>query len=105
VEYFNCLVSLITNDTRFKREIKSRIAMAKLAFNRKGTVFTSKLDLYLRSKLVKRHIWSIVSHGADCWTFREIEIPEIPKKLRNLVLEKDGEYNLVRSCEIWRCIT
>jgi len=58
VEYFNCLVSLITNDARCKREIKSRIAMAKVAFNRKRTVFASKLDLNLRRKVVKRHIWS-----------------------------------------------
>ena len=33
-------------------EIKSRIAMAKAAFNKKNTLFTSKLDLNLRKKLV-----------------------------------------------------
>jgi hypothetical protein len=43
VEYFNCLDGMITNDARCTREIESRIAMAKAAFNRK-TVFTSKLD-------------------------------------------------------------
>jgi hypothetical protein len=35
VEYFNCLNSIITNNARCTREIKSRIAMAKAAFNRK----------------------------------------------------------------------
>ena len=29
---------------------------------------------------------------------------EIPEKLRNAVLEKDGEYHLDRSCEIWRSV-
>jgi hypothetical protein len=37
---------MITSDSRFTREIKSIIAMAKAAFNKK-TLFTSKLDLNL----------------------------------------------------------
>jgi hypothetical protein len=49
---------MITNDARCTREIKSRIAMAKAAFNKK-TLFTSRLDLNLRKKLVKCYIWSI----------------------------------------------
>jgi hypothetical protein len=32
--------------------MKARIAMAKAAFNRKKTLFTSKFDLELRKKLV-----------------------------------------------------
>jgi hypothetical protein len=34
VEYFNCLCSMITN-AKCTREIQSRIAMAKITFNRK----------------------------------------------------------------------
>jgi hypothetical protein len=41
VEYFNYLGSLISY-TRSTCEIKSRIAMAKVAFNKKKTLFTSK---------------------------------------------------------------
>jgi hypothetical protein len=44
VEYFNYLGTMIINDARCTREIKSRIAMAKAAFNKKKTRFTSKLD-------------------------------------------------------------
>jgi hypothetical protein len=33
VEYFNYLGSMITNDSRCTREMKSRIFMAKAAFN------------------------------------------------------------------------
>jgi hypothetical protein len=36
---------MITNDARCTREIKSRIVMAKAAFNRKRTLFTSSLGL------------------------------------------------------------
>jgi hypothetical protein len=50
---------MITNDARCTREIKSRIVVAKAAFNKKETLFTSKLELNLRKKLVKCYIWRI----------------------------------------------
>jgi hypothetical protein len=43
VEYFNYLGSMITNDAKCTREIKSRIARAKAAFKKKKTLFTSKM--------------------------------------------------------------
>ena len=51
-------------------EIKSRIAMVKAVFNKKKTLFTSKLDLNLRKKLVKCYICSMAFYGADTWTLR-----------------------------------
>jgi hypothetical protein len=56
--------------TRCTCEIKSRIAMAKAAFNKKKTFFTSKLDLNLRRKLVNCYIWSMALYGAKTWTLR-----------------------------------
>ena len=53
VECFKYLGSLLTNDGGCTREIKFRIAMAKAAFSKKKTLFTSKLDLNLRKKLIK----------------------------------------------------
>jgi hypothetical protein len=60
VEYFDYLVSMITNDQTCTRKIKSRIEMAKAAFKKeeekemeKENLFTSKLDLNLRKKLLK----------------------------------------------------
>jgi hypothetical protein len=41
VEYFSYLGIMITNDARCTREIKSRIVMAKAAFNKKKNLFTS----------------------------------------------------------------
>jgi hypothetical protein len=35
VEYFKCLGIMMTNDAKYTCEIKSRIAMAKEAFNKK----------------------------------------------------------------------
>jgi hypothetical protein len=47
--------------------------MAKVAFNKKKNLFTSKQDLNLRKKLVKCYIWSIALYGAEMWTLREID--------------------------------
>ena len=51
VECFKSLGSVLTNDGSCTCETKSRIVMAKVAFNKKKTLFTSKLDLNLRKKL------------------------------------------------------
>jgi hypothetical protein len=58
---------MLTNDGGCICEIKSRIAMAKTAFNKKRALFTSKVDLELRNKLVKCCIWSIALYGAATW--------------------------------------
>jgi hypothetical protein len=47
--------------------------MAKAALNKKKTLFTSKLDLNIRRKLVKCYIWSIALCGAETWTLRKID--------------------------------
>jgi hypothetical protein len=47
---------MITNGARCARETKSRIDMAKAAFSKKKTLFTSKFDLNLRKKLVRCYI-------------------------------------------------
>jgi hypothetical protein len=60
VESFKYLCSMLTSDGRSTCEIKSRITMAKTVFNKKRALFTSKMDLELRKKLVKWYIWSIL---------------------------------------------
>jgi hypothetical protein len=54
-------------------EIKCRIAMAKSAFNKKRTLFTSTLNLELRKKLVKCYVWSIALYSAETWTLRAVD--------------------------------
>ena len=47
--------------------------MAKAAFNKKRTLFTSTLELELRKKLVKCYVWSIALYGAETWTLRAVD--------------------------------
>jgi hypothetical protein len=63
---------VLTNDGKCTCEIKSRVAMAKAAFNNKRVLFTSTLYLKLRKKLIKCYIWSIVLCGAETWTLRAV---------------------------------
>jgi hypothetical protein len=51
-------------------KLQTRAAMAKAAFNKKKSLFTRKLDLNLRKKLVKCYIWSMALYGAETWTLR-----------------------------------
>jgi hypothetical protein len=64
---------MLRNDGRCTCEIKSRIAMAKVAYNKKRALFTRKMELELRKKLVKCYTWSIALYGAETCTHREVD--------------------------------
>ena len=68
VEYLNSLASSIINNARCSREIKSRIVMAKSVFNKKNNLFTSKLDLDLRKKLLECYLRKPALYGPETWT-------------------------------------
>jgi hypothetical protein len=80
VESFKYLCRMKTNDGIYTCEIKSRIAMVKAAFNKKGALFTKKMDLELRKKLLNCYIWSIALYGAENWTLRAVDRSETPGK-------------------------
>jgi hypothetical protein len=47
--------------------------VAKATFNKKRALFTSKMDLELRKKLVKCYVWSKALCGAEAWTLRAVD--------------------------------
>jgi len=71
--YFSSLASKITSDSRWTRDIKFRISMGKSAFNKKKNLFTSKLVLNFRKKLVKFYSWSVAFYGAGNETVWKID--------------------------------
>jgi len=73
VKCFKYLVSILTKNGTCICEIKSRIAIAKAAFNKNKNLFTSKLELNLRKKQVKCYICSMAFYGAETWTLRAAE--------------------------------
>jgi hypothetical protein len=60
----------------------------------KKALFTSKLDLNLRDKLVTCYIWSTILHGAENLTLQEV----YQKYLESFETDA-GESQLDRSCE------
>ena len=50
-----------------------RIVIAKEAFNRKMSLFTSRLNTELKKKLVECYVWSIALYGSEIWTLRQLE--------------------------------
>ena len=70
-EYFTCLDSRITNDSGCTQQIQPRTIKAKVALNKKKALFTSKLRLNLRKKIVKCDIWSIALYAVETWTLQK----------------------------------
>jgi hypothetical protein len=66
--------------------------MAKPAFRRKKGLSVFKLAFDLTKKPVKCYTRNVTLYGAESRS-------EITRKFRNMVLEKDGEDRLDRSCE------
>jgi hypothetical protein len=50
---FQLFDNMITNDSRCTHEMRSRIAIQRAAFNRKESLFTSKLDLKFKDETSK----------------------------------------------------
>jgi len=50
-----------------ERKIKARTAIANAAFNKKETLFNSKLDLNVRNKVMKCFTCRIALYGAKTW--------------------------------------
>jgi hypothetical protein len=49
------------------------MGMAKAAFNKKRALFTIKMDLELRKKLVKCYIWSIALYGTETGMLQAVD--------------------------------
>jgi hypothetical protein len=47
--------------------------MEHVAFSKNKVLFTNKLDLNIRKKLIKCYIWSIVLYVAETWTLRKAD--------------------------------
>jgi len=73
VVYINYLGSIRAVYERCTREIESRIATAKVAFSKTKNLFTSKLDLNLRNKVVNCYIWNVGLHGPETSTLQKVD--------------------------------
>ncbi|CAF1496207.1 unnamed protein product [Didymodactylos carnosus] len=68
VNQFRYLGSLISDDGTCLAEIKSRIAMAKKAFNKRRELLTKRMSTKLKKKVIKTVVWSVALYGSETWT-------------------------------------
>src|SRR6218665_2920813 len=59
VEQFRYLGALITGDGRCETEIKTRIGMAKNAFNQRKDLLRKNLNKDIKKRIIKAIIWSV----------------------------------------------
>ncbi|KAL1447695.1 hypothetical protein WDU94_012218 [Cyamophila willieti] len=72
IETFKYLGSNITEDAKSTCDIKQRIAMAKIAFNKKKTLLCSNnISINIRKQLIKTLVWSVALYGSEAWTISE----------------------------------
>ena len=98
LESLKYLGSMIRNNARCKHEITSRISQHPAR-----TKLISPANWTLREKLVLGYICNITLYGAEMWTLRKVDQKYL--KSLDLLLEKDAEDQLGRSCEKGRSIT
>ena len=94
---------MLTEDGRCTCEIKSRIAMAKAAFNKKKNLYQ---QIGLKFKEQSSEVLRLRHGSVWCWNLDAAgNRSETRGKYWNVVLEKDGEDQSERSCEKWRSVT
>ena len=83
VERFKYLGSVMTQEVRCEEEIKTRVAIAKNAFNKIKTIATNRsISISLRKRFIKTYVWSTLLYGCEAWTIsknmeRKIEATEM----------------------------
>ena len=64
--------SIISRDARCVDEIKTRIPIAKSAFNKvKHLVTNSSISVRLRKRFIKSYVWSTMLYGCEAWTINK----------------------------------
>ena len=74
VKKFRYLGAMITEDGRCDVEIKTRIGMAKDAFNKRRELLTQRMDRKFKKKIIKAVVWSVACYGLETWTMRKDEM-------------------------------
>jgi len=55
------------------KEIRRRIEMAKKVFMQKKKLFTGKMNLELKQRIMKRLFWSVALYVAETWTLTQTD--------------------------------
>jgi len=73
VKQFRYLGALISEDGTSEAEVRTRIAMAKDAFNKKRELLTKRMSTSLKKRVIKTVVWSTALYGSETWTLKQAE--------------------------------
>ena len=74
VDRFRYLGALITSDGRCETEIKTRIGIAKNAFNQRKELLSKSLNKNIKKRIIKGIVWSVAFYAAETSTYRREDI-------------------------------
>ena len=77
VTKFKYFGPLLTEDGKCDVEIRSRLAMAKDAFNKRKELLSRRMNIDTKKRVVKALIWSVAQYGAETWALRAEDIKRI----------------------------
>jgi len=60
-------------DRYWRKEIRCRIEVAKKVFMEKKKLFTGKMNLELKKRIMKCLVWSVALYAAETWTLIQID--------------------------------
>ena len=70
---FRYLISLISEDGYCTKEIRSRIEMPKKVSMEKKKLFTGKMNLELKKRIMKCLVWNVALYAAETWTLMQTD--------------------------------
>jgi len=71
VATFKYLGAVITEKGTCVEEVKARIAMAKVSFNKSKELLTKGLKKDLKKRMVKTLVWPVALYGCETWTMKK----------------------------------
>lgn len=67
VDQFNYLGRILANNSRYKKEIKVRKAVATIALCKRKKLITDRIHVSLSKRLLKNYNWSVVHYMEQPW--------------------------------------
>ena len=77
VTNFKYLGSYISDDGRSLTDVKTRVALAKEAFNKRKEFLSKRMNRTLKKRMIKTLIWPVALYGCETWTLRKMEIDKL----------------------------
>jgi len=78
-----------------RKKLRAELGWRRKFFHDKRKLFTGKMNLELKKRIVKCLIWSVATYTAETWTLKRSRQDE-DRSLRDVDLEMAGEDQLER---------